>query len=70
LREILADEENKRDAVRQFEELDSTARDIGRFPPTNVGVKRAPEVILINLTLIQRPSMVLILTDMKPPLSR
>ena len=68
--EILADEEDKRNTVPQFDELNSTARNIGRFPPTNVGVKRAPKVILIDLTLIQRPSMVLILSDMKPPLSR
>jgi hypothetical protein len=70
LGEILTDEEDKRNAVPQFDELESTARDLHRFPPTNVGVKGTPKVVLINLVFVQRPSMVLILTDMKPPISR
>jgi hypothetical protein len=41
LTEILADEKHKRNAVPQFDELHSTARDIGRVPPPNLGVKRA-----------------------------
>jgi len=70
LGEILTDEEDKRNAVPHFDELDTKARDLHRFPPTNVGMKRAPKVVLINLIFVQRPSMVLILTEMKPLFSR
>jgi hypothetical protein len=70
LGEILTDEAHKRNAVPEFEELDSIARDLHGFPPTNVGMKRTPKVILINLILVQRPSVVLILTEMKPLFSR
>src|SRR3974390_2854334 len=66
LGKVLTDEENKRNAVAEFEELDRTARDLHGFPPTNVGMKRASKVILINLILVEGPSMVLILTVMKP----
>jgi hypothetical protein len=53
LGEILTDEEDKRNAVPEFEELEGIARDLHGFPPTNVGMKRTPEVILINLILVQ-----------------
>jgi len=66
LGEILTDEEDKRNAVAQFDELDRAPRDIRRLPPTNVGVKRTAKVVLINLLLVQRPSMVFILSNMKP----
>ena len=42
LSEVLTHQEDKRNAVRQFDELHSTARDIRRFPPANLRVKRTP----------------------------
>ena len=43
-----------------------TARDLHRFPPADIRVKGAPQVVLLDLALIQRPPMVLVLADVKP----
>jgi hypothetical protein len=52
-----------------LDELDRLAGYVHRFPPADVGVKRAAEVVLINLAFTQRPAMVLILAQVKPWLS-
>jgi hypothetical protein len=66
LGEILANQRNNGDSVTVLHELDSPARDVHRFPPANVGVKGASEVILEDLSFVERPSMMFVLADVNP----
>jgi hypothetical protein len=50
--------------------VDRPARNIHRFPPTNVGVKGTSEMVLIDLPFVERPPMVLVLPDVKPLFAR
>ena len=64
--EVLAHEEHNRDPVADIGELDRSAGDLHRLPPPDVGVKRAAQVILVDLCLVERPSVVLVLADVPP----
>jgi hypothetical protein len=66
LTEVLAHEGNERDLVTVFYEVDCPARDLHRFPPANVGVKGASQVVLEDLFFVERPGMVFVLADVKP----
>jgi ligand-binding sensor domain-containing protein len=55
LGEVLAHEGNESDLVAEFDELDSPARNVHRFPPADVGVECASQVVLIDLSFVERP---------------
>src|SRR5262249_45311077 len=65
LREVLAYERDERQ-LGDFDELDRTARDVERFPPADTRVKDASEVVLVDLTIVERPTVMLGLADVKP----
>jgi hypothetical protein len=67
LGEVLANEGNDGDLVAVFYEVDRPPRDLHRFPPANVGVKDASQVILEDLSFVERPPMVFVLADVEPP---
>src|SRR5215475_5909116 len=53
LREILANKGNESNLVAVFYEVDCAARDFHRFPPANMRVKGASQVILEDLSLVE-----------------
>src|SRR5215831_1148996 len=69
LGEVFANERNQSALIAQFHEPDRLARDIHGFPPANVGVKCAAEMILVDLSFIERPAVVFVLADVKPLLA-
>jgi hypothetical protein len=66
LGEVLANQRNDGDLVTVFYEVDRPPRNLHGFPPANVGVKSASQVVLEDLSFVERPPMVLVLTDVKP----
>jgi hypothetical protein len=66
LTEVLAHEGNERDLVAEFYEVNRPARDLHRFPPANMGVEGASQVVLEDLSFVERPPMVFVLADVKP----
>src|SRR5262249_55086984 len=67
LGQVLTNKADEGDLVAQFKKVECTARDLGSFPPANVRVKRAPQVVLEDLSLVERPAMVFVLADVNPP---
>jgi len=63
---VFANEGNDGYLVTVFYEMDRPPRDLHRFPPANVRVKDASEVILEDLCFIERPAVVFVLADVKP----
>ena len=49
-----------------LDELDGLAGYVHGFPPADVGVQGAAEVVLLDLAFVQRPAVVLVLADVKP----
>ena len=68
LGEVLAHERDERAARADVDDLDRPARDLHRLPPADVRVQRAAEVVLVDLGLIERPTVVLSLADVHPVL--
>src|SRR5262249_6820607 len=66
LGEVFAHEGNERDLVSVFYKVDGATGYLHRFPPADVGVEGAPQVVLEDLSLVQRPWMVFVLADVKP----
>jgi hypothetical protein len=66
LSKVLAHEGNERDLVTVFDEVDRPARDVHGFPPANVRVKGAAQVVLEDLSFVKRPPIVFVLADVKP----
>src|SRR5262249_16872960 len=69
LGKVLAHRGGKPRAFAELDELDRPAGNVDRFPPADMGVQRAAQVVLVNLRFIERPTMVLPLTDMHPMLA-
>jgi hypothetical protein len=65
LGEVLAYQRDERGSAGLYE-LDRLAWNLHRFPPADVRVQRSTQVVLIDLFLIQRPSVVLALADTHP----
>jgi len=63
--QVLAHERGQHE-LGDFHELDCLAGHVHGFPPADVGVKGAAEVVLLHLGCIQQPAMVLVLADVKP----
>ena len=53
LREVLAHQRHDRDSLADFDDLDRSARDVDRLPPADVRVKRATEVVLVDLAFVE-----------------
>jgi hypothetical protein len=66
LRKVFADEKDERHPLAEFHDLDHTGRDLYSLPPTDVRVKHPAEVVLVDLSLIQRPAIELVLANVKP----
>jgi hypothetical protein len=62
--EVLARERGDHE-FGDLDELDLLARHVHRLPPPDLRVKRASEVVLINLAPIQQPAVVLVLAKMR-----
>jgi hypothetical protein len=66
LGKILANQGNHGDLVAKHNKPDCPARDLYCFPPADVRVKGASQVVLEDLQFIERPGMVFVLADTKP----
>src|SRR5262249_21002405 len=66
LREVFADEKDDRNSLAEFHDLPQAGRNVYSLPPTDVRVKHPAEVVLVDLSLIQRPAIELVLADVKP----
>ncbi len=65
--EVLAHHGDDRDPAAELEELDRPARHLHRLPPAQPRVQRGAEVVLQQLTLVERPAVVLVLAVVPPP---
>ena len=66
LSEVFADKRGDRDVLAQLYELQRPSRHIHRLPPAHLGVERAAQVVLKDLRLVENPSVMLILANVKP----
>ena len=66
LGEVFADEGNDDDFLAKFQELYGTSGNVHSLGPADVGVEGASQVVLIDLSFIERPTMVLVLADVEP----
>jgi hypothetical protein len=66
LGEVLANEGHEGDLVTVLYEVDRPTRNVHSFPPANVGVKGASQVVLEDLSFVERPPVVFVLADVKP----
>lgn len=66
LGEILTDQADEGQLFAKINELHCPTADFRRFPSEDVWVEGATEVVLEDLRLVQRPSVVLVLANMKP----
>jgi hypothetical protein len=46
--------------------LNRTTRDVHRLQPPDIRMESAPEVVLVYLCFVERPSVMLVLADVKP----
>ena len=65
--EVLADDGDDGDPAAELDELDRPAGHLHRLPPAQRRVQGAAEVVLEDLTLVERPAMVLVLAVVPPP---
>src|SRR5262249_8128538 len=63
---VFADEKKERNPLAEFHALHQTGRDFYPLPPTDVRVKHPAEVVLVDLSLVQRPAIELVLANVKP----
>src|SRR5262249_44719214 len=68
LGEVLADDVDGQRARAGLHELDGGAGGVYGFVPADAWMKDATEVVLADLTLVQRPTVVLVLAHVKPVL--
>jgi hypothetical protein len=63
--EVLADQRHQRE-LGDLDELHRQAGNLHRLPPLDIRMQDSAQVILEDLTLIQRPPVMLVLPDVKP----
>src|SRR5499427_1058124 len=66
LSKVLADQDDHGEPLAELDEVENASGYVHGFPPPHRGMQLAPEVILIDLPSIQRPSMMLVLADVEP----
>src|SRR5215470_1838319 len=66
LSKVLTDQGYNGEPLAELDEVENAPGNVHGFPPPHRGVQLSPEVILIDLPSIQRPSMMLVLANVEP----
>src|SRR5262249_21393586 len=66
LSKVLTDQGYHGEPLAELDEVENAPGHVRGFPPPDRGVQLSSEVILIDLLSVQRPSMMLVLTDVEP----
>src|SRR5262249_31670702 len=66
LGEVFAHERDNDNPLADVDELHRTAGNLRSLPPADVRMERAAQVVLVDLPFVERPAVVLVLTDADP----